>query len=105
MLVEVKDYNYLFLFSFIYLRGHSSTNVDVVQAQTYRLNINTSTVFKSVNYTELQKLRFIFNINCLVVKDNFNILCIQINLPAYKDYLYSNFKWFDSHAKSCGEKG
>ena len=33
-----------------------------------------------------------------VVRDNFKILCIQINLPAYKDCLCSNFKWFDSHS-------
>ena len=40
----------------------------------------------------------------LVVRDNFKILYIQINFPAYKDYLCSNFKWFDSHAKNFGEK-
>ena len=34
----------------------------------------------------------------LVVRDNFKNLYIQINFPAYKDYLCSNFKWFDSHA-------
>ena len=34
----------------------------------------------------------------LVVRDNFQILCIQINFSAYKDYLCSNFKWFDGHA-------
>ena len=41
----------------------------------------------------------------LVVRDNFKILCIQINFPAYKDYRCSNFKWFDSHAKMFGENG
>ena len=40
----------------------------------------------------------------LVVRDNFKILYIQINFPAYKDYLCNNFKWFDTHAKMCGEK-
>ena len=40
----------------------------------------------------------------LVVWDNFKILYIQINFPAYKDYLCSNFKWFDSHAEMFGKK-
>ena len=41
----------------------------------------------------------------LVIRDNFKILYIQINFPAYKDYLCSNFKWFDSHTKMFGENG
>ena len=44
----------------------------------------------------------------LVVRDNFKILYIlyiQINFPAYKDYLCNNFEWFDSHAKKIGENG
>ena len=40
----------------------------------------------------------------LVVRDNFKILYSQINFPAYKDYLFSNSKWFNSHAKMFGEK-
>ena len=42
----------------------------------------------------------------LVVRGYFKILYIYmyINFPAYKDYLCSNFKWFDSHAKISGEK-
>ena len=35
--------------------------------------------------------------------DNFKVLFIQINFPAYKDYLCSNFKWFDIMRK-CFEK-
>ena len=27
-----------------------------------------------------------------------------MNLPAHKDYLSNNFKWFGSHAKIFGEK-
>ena len=57
-------------------------------------------------YTESQKYRtmFIF-VFFLVVSDNFKVPCIQINLPVYKDYLCSNFKWFDSHVNLFGEKG
>ena len=33
----------------------------------------------------------------LIIRDTFKILCIQFNFPAYKDYLCSKFKWFDSH--------
>ena len=40
----------------------------------------------------------------MLVRDNFKFLYIQINFPAYEDYLCSNFKWFDSHAKCFGEK-
>ena len=43
----------------------------------------------------------------LVVRDNFKILYIQIDFPAYKDSLcinFENLKWFDSQAKSLGEK-
>ena len=29
----------------------------------------------------------------------------QINLAAYKDYLCSNFNWFDSHAKLLQKNG
>ena len=43
--------------------------------------------------------------SCLVVRDNFKILYIQINFPAHKDYLCSNFKWFDSHAFSSAKNG
>ena len=32
------------------------------------------------------------------------ILYIQINFPAYKHYLCSNFKWFDNHVKIVGAK-
>ena len=41
----------------------------------------------------------------LVVRENFKILYIQINFPAYKDYLCSNFKWFDSHVNFLEKNG
>ena len=43
------------------------------------------------------------NLLFLVVRDNVKILYIQINFPAHKNYLCSNFKWFNSHA-NCFER-
>ena len=44
----------------------------------------------------------------LVVRDDFKILYIQISFPAYKDaykdYLFSNFKWFDIIVRNVLER-
>ena len=40
----------------------------------------------------------------MMERDSLIIPFIQINLPAHKDYLCSNFMWFESHLKLFGVK-